>query len=579
MIPPITNEEKYLSAFLAAAGGQQVSLPEPVTRQEKFLYAMSHKDYQPPKPITREEKFMLEVIEYIRTHGGTVTHTVSYYNYDGTELLYSETVVDGEDAAGYEGETPSKPETEQYTYSFVGWSETAESSTADIGVLENITADKSVYAAFEPVEKTFTVTFYNGASVVYTALNVAYNRTAVYGGATPTKESTQQYNYNFIGWNTDSSASTADADALKNVTANRTVYAIFEQVARGYTVYFYDGETLLQTVQNVPYGGTATFTGTEPTKEDYQFTGWLPSPTNITADTACYAQFEPLIDGLITDDWATISSRSAAGTAANYYSVGDCKAVDLKGTMGTLSLDTTLYVYILGFDHNISNGESRGITFGGFKTDVKGTDVALCDSHYGSNSSDGSKWLNMSHWGNYNYGGWKGSDMRYDILGSTNVQPSGYGLEPTTSKVGYDATSTCATTPVANTLMSCLPSDLRSVMKPMTKYTDNKGNSSNVEANVTTSIDYLPLLSEYEVQGTRTYANQYEQSKQRQYTYYSDGNSKIKYNHSSTSSAVAWWVRSPYCSSRYWFCYVSASGDANYTGANNSRGVAPAFLI
>lgn len=103
---PITNEEKYLAAFLAAEGGQQVSVPEPVTRKEKFLYALSHKDYQPPKPITREEKFMSEVIEYIRTHGGTVTHTVSYYNYDGTELLYSETVVDGEDAAGYEGVIP-----------------------------------------------------------------------------------------------------------------------------------------------------------------------------------------------------------------------------------------------------------------------------------------------------------------------------------------------------------------------------------------------------------------------------------------------------------------------------------------
>ena len=346
-----------------------------------------------------------------------------------------------------------------------------------------------------------------------------------------------------------------------------------------FTVYFYDGETLLQTVQNVPYGGTATFTGTEPTKEDYQFTGWLPTPTNITADTACYAQFEPLIEGLITDDWATISSRSAAGTAANYYSVGDCKAVDLKGTMGTLSLGTTLYVYILGFDHNTANGESRGITFGGFKTDVKGKDVVLCDSNYNSTSTDGSKWLNMSHWGNYNYGGWKGSDMRYDVLGSTNVQPSGYGSAPTTSKVGYDATSTCATTPVANTLMSCLPSDLRSVMKPMTKYTDNKGNSSNVEANVTTSIDYLPLLSEFEVQGSRKHANQYEQNKQAQYAYYSDGNSKVKYNHSAVSHAATWWIRSPYYNRNYAFCFANVSGGTNYDYAYSSRGVSPAFLI
>lgn len=245
--------------------------------------------------------------------------------------------------------------------------------------------------------------------------------------------------------------------------------------------------------------------------------------------------------------------------------------------MGTLTIDTTLYAYILGFDHNTANGESRGITFGGFKTDVKGTDVALCDSHMGLYSTDGSKWFNMSHWGNYNYGGWKGSDMRYDILGSTNVQPSGYGSEPTTSKVGYDATSTCATTPIANTLMSCLPSDLRAVMKPMIKYTDNKGNGSNVETNVTTSIDYLPLLSEYEVQGTRSYANQYEQNKQAQYTYYSDGNNKIKYNHSAIDYNVAWWLRSP--SSFSDVCVVTPRGNVDISFAYSSCGVSPAFLI
>ena len=249
--------------------------------------------------------------------------------------------------------------------------------------------------------------------------------------------------------------------------------------------------------------------------------------------------------------------------------------------MGTLELDTTLYVYILGFNHNVSNGEASGITFGGFKTAATGgIDVCLVDSKYGSSDTSGKKYFNMSHRGNYNYGGWEGSDMRYDILGSTDVQPSGYGSAPTTSKTGYDATSTCATNPVANTLMSCLPSDLRAVMKPVRKYTDNKGNKSNITTDVTFSIDYLPLLSEFEIQGIRIYANKYEQDKQAQYAYYFAGNSKVKYQHSSASSAANWWCRSANYSSSSDFCRVSANGGGAYiNSAYKASGVAPCFLV
>lgn len=285
----------------------------------------------------------------------------------------------------------------------------------------------------------------------------------------------------------------------------------------------------------------------------------------------------------ITDSWETISQISASGNAQQYYAVGDCKAIHIAGTVGTLEVDTTLYAVILGFDHN-AELEGYGITFGLFLSDELGVGVALCDANYNSNNTSGLQWFNMNHrqgsssYG-HNYGGWKGCDMRYDILGSTDTAPSGYGATATTANVGYDATSTCATNPVANTLMSCLPSDLRSVMKPMTKYTDNTGNASNVETNVTTSVDYLPLLSEYEVHGERTYANQYEKNYQAQYAYYASGNSKVKYRHTATSSSVLWWVRSPGYYSSYSFCGVSGNGTAGSTSSRYSCGIAPIFLV
>lgn len=306
---------------------------------------------------------------------------------------------------------------------------------------------------------------------------------------------------------------------------------------------------------------------------------------NYGAKTATISVTVALATDLDDASWATISAAAQDGTASSMWDVGDCKGITVNGTVGTLSINQTLYVFILGFNHN-SSVEGIGIQFGCFKTAKEnGIDVALCDSTYGSYKSDGTKTFNMNHWGgssnpyNTNYGGWKGCDARYDILGSTKQAPSGYGSTPTTSRAGYDAASDTATSPMANTLMAALPSTLRSVMKPITKYTDNTGNSSTAAANVTPSVDYLPLLAEYEIFGSNSYANTNEASKQVQYKYFENGNSKIKYNHSSTASAVAWWSRSPRSSTAGAFCFTGGSGTATNYASRTSYGFAPAFRV
>ena len=260
--------------------------------------------------------------------------------------------------------------------------------------------------------------------------------------------------------------------------------------------------------------------------------------------------------------WAEISEISVNGNAPNKFAIGDAKAVNLDGTASKLSLNTTLYCYILGFDHDKSSasGAADGITFGTFKTAASnGVDVCLVSGY--SNDSD----FRMNTTAT-NSGGWKSCDMRYNILGSTNTQNG-------------DATATTATSPKANTLMSCLPSDLRAMMRPMYIYTDNTGGSFNAASRVTGTLDYLPLLAEFEVFGTRTNANSAEQNYQTQYQYYKDGNSKVKYDHSNTSSAVIWWVRSPYYNNNNSFCTVYSNGSINYANAISSCGVAPMFKV
>jgi len=145
---------------------------------------------------------------------------------------------------------------------------------------------------------------------------------------------------------------------------------------------------------------------------------------------AVTAQFMPTKKALNDQTWAEIRQVSDAGQGSSYWSVGDRKAVLVNGTVGTLAVNQTLYVYILGFNHN-SAKEGNGIQFGTFKTALSGgTDVCLIDGSYNSYKTDGSKIFNMNHWGNYNYGGWKACDLRYDILGSTNKAPVNYGKVP-----------------------------------------------------------------------------------------------------------------------------------------------------
>lgn len=286
--------------------------------------------------------------------------------------------------------------------------------------------------------------------------------------------------------------------------------------------------------------------------------------------------------------WNIISVLARDGTAGNYWSVGDTKSVYLNGQIGDWEnyIDSTFNIYIIGINHENKNG----ITFQGFK-DSNGNEVALVDEWYEYNNYNGYKCFNLNHWGeveegfyNTNYGGWKGCDSRYDVIGSTDIQPSGYGSRAISgSRIGYDASPTTATNPVSNTLMSCLPNDLRAVMRPMTIYTDNSSTSPhNTDAGITTSIDYLPLLAEYELFGARTYANQYEQNYQTQYEYYADGGSKIKKAQLGDNYYEAntyWWLRSPENSNASHFCSVEQNGSAGSRSGSACRGFAPILLV
>lgn len=85
------------------------------------------------------------------------------------------------------------------------------------------------------------------------------------------------------------------------------------------------------------------------------------------------------------------------------------------------------------------------------------------------------------------------------------------------------------------------------------------------------------MLAEFEVFGTRSYANSYEQNYQAQYDYYKAGNNRVAYNHSAVSTAVWWWLRSPIYNTNYYFQFVNTDGNYGHDNARYCAGVRPGF--
>ena len=82
-----------------------------------------------------------------------------------------------------------------------------------------------------------------------------------------------------------------------------------------------------------------------------------------------------------------------------------------------------------------------------------------------------------------------------------------------------------------------------------------------------------------QVHGSRSYANSAEQNYQKQYDYYKNGNSKVKYKHNATGTACYWWLRSVYAANSSSFCSVNADGSAGNSSASWSIGFAPGFKV
>ena len=218
---------------------------------------------------------------YTATFTDTIrTYTVTWKNWDGTELEKDENVEYGAEPE-YNGETPTRAATAQYTYTFNGW----------VPAVSSVTGDVTYTATFTETLNEYTVMWKNGDTVIKSE-KVDYGDTPVYSGETPTKEGNAQYSYTFKGWDPE----------IAEVTGDVTYTATFTETVNTYTVTWknWDG-AVLETDENVEYGTTPEYNGETPTKAadaqyTYTFKGWDTEIAEVTGDVTYTATFDQTLN-------------------------------------------------------------------------------------------------------------------------------------------------------------------------------------------------------------------------------------------------------------------------------------------
>ena len=363
---------------------------------------------------------------------------------------------------------------------------------------------------------SYIVTYYNYDGTIADTETVASGENATGNVSIITKPDSAQYTYSFIGWSTTENDTTVDANALANIVADKSLYPVYSETLRTFTVYFYNESTLLETVSNVPYGGTATYTGSTPTKTNYTFTGWSPSNVNITSNTSCYAQFvdDDMYES-ISDTWSEIIANVSNGTYSTKYQVGDTKKIDL-GTEG----EVIMTIVGIDIDDLADNSGKAPITW--ISKQLLKTGHRMNPSKQSGTEGTGA------------IGGWEYSEMRSYLK---------------------------------NTIKPLIPSNIRSAIKEVTKYSkicDTSG--TEINNSITTDDVWIPSTLEMNVTGVESlgasYSNKFTRSA-----------SRVK--KSVDETIKRYWLRSAHDVTT--FKIIGSDGVNYYDYARSDHGIALGF--
>ena len=258
-------------------GVKQIGTPKKENHTFDGLYY--DKEFTKPFDFNKPATESMDLyIKFVRSHW-----TVKYVTNGGSTVRDVTVQVDSTLAK------PSNPT--RSGYNFIGWY-TDEALTKLYDFNRKVTSDITLYAKWEKIAGTITVSFEtNGGSVVY-PVAIEKNMTAL-KPSDPTKS-----NHRFLGWYTDKEL-TKSFDFNTKIMSDITLYAKWEKLV--FTVKFEsNGGT---TYNDVTINKDTFVTKPDnPTKEGYTFGGWYIDKeltkaydfnTKVSSDFTLYAKWNP----------------------------------------------------------------------------------------------------------------------------------------------------------------------------------------------------------------------------------------------------------------------------------------------
>ena len=207
----------------------------------------------------------------------------------------------------YHGTEPTKEDTDEFTYSFVGWSD----GYLTIGAYEPfpvVVTDTTYTAVFKATKRDYMISFVDEEGNELQSGKIEYGEIPTYTGTEQTKEETDEFTYSFAGWS-DGTTTYGVSDPLPEVTGDAIYTVVFAATKRDYEISFVDEDGNELQSGKIEYGEIPTYTGTEQTKEEtdeftYSFAGWsdgtttygvsdpLPAVTGDATYTAVFTKTE-----------------------------------------------------------------------------------------------------------------------------------------------------------------------------------------------------------------------------------------------------------------------------------------------
>lgn len=200
-------------------------------------------------------------------------YTITFKNYDGT-VLQDDDFGYGSTPA-YNGETPEKASTAQYTFFFAGWTPEIDAVTGE-----------AVYTAkYTAVVNKYHVIFKDYDGTVLQDTELEYGSMPRFNGTAPEREPDDSYIYTFAGWQ----------EEFKPIVGETVFNAKYSTRTNKFTIKFvnYNGEVLL--TKSYKHGEMPVFDGTPVRANDsqshYTFIGWDKPLTAVTGFTTYVAVF------------------------------------------------------------------------------------------------------------------------------------------------------------------------------------------------------------------------------------------------------------------------------------------------